>query len=1791
MCPHREAGGHIVLGEDKIENKREILRERRQRRRWSLSKSKSEESLLSATKRLERQSLGDVTNIATALTVEDKGNSQSLIANGDSSWSAKQIPRTKPIRRPDNLRSEGNADFTTIHQQDFQTKSSKIQLIHPASESNAREATEQSWNRRQVSKTRKIVKKDNLTLSGPLNLETTNNAVFNENVFRKKSEEELDNSEPFNRPRTSLKLSGEFQSDSSYQQAFTPKRASDNFKVKKGTSRSHLKPEGEMIFDTTSLDYKATASNIHSEDLVALKPKNARPQSEIKIPTGPISDETTAVNDFKRWKVGKPLRHKPSDTFQLNDGSETNGFRTESMAFADLDGSQMRHLSERIAQKPKDNLISEGDFTFETTQDTDYSPSKLAQQSSEALSDHQEVKAAEIRTFENGFAGERNEAVETTEAHGTENTTDYKSAEAASVEAKSFQDQEFAGRNENHVETITNGRLKDQTVQESMPVEEYMHGYEENEEHYLTWDEIRPKPIRPHSNLRQEGEMQFNTTNRSEFVERSSERVKGIRPKTTTKVFEGDFDATTMNQIMFSSEQAEKAIPIRPRSNLHVEKGDFVDETTTAKEFQQWEINRPAPIVPKSSLTQEGLIDFTTTNKTEFEEKHPEKVYPIRPTTTNKISGDLNLTTTSREMHAEYPIERVQKIVPQPNLRMSSGAIDFETTSKAQFQDWNADRPKPIRPVPNLRQEGSIDFTTMNQMQFDRKPMEKLQQFRPKTSSKITGDFDGTTTNQVMFETQAYKRPEMIKPRNNLEVERGKFSSDTTNQVEFQAWKRAKPEAITPRSQLNHQEGEMDFTTTNQLQYAAKSVNRVSEIRPKSDPKITGSFDDTTINRLMFQNIPTERPRQIRPKTNLKLEQGSFNNETINQTEFQTWDYSRPSPIKPRSSLRQEGDLDFTTMNKMQFEGKMGERMPQVRPTTATRIVGEGDFDATTTNQIMFPNKTVEKVRGKRPSTNLHLEKGKFNGETTARREFQHWNTNRPDAIVPTSNLTQEGSMDFTTLNQIDFEEKPMTKVDKIVPHASSPVTGDFDGTTTNQIMYQTVPIEKVRDIRPRDNLRIQSGEFSSETTNLKDFGYKPSNKPEPIKHQPSLAQQGDFDFITSNQIEFEEKPLDRPKRMRQRTLTQTLDGQFHSTSTNQEMFEAQTMEKTSEIRPSNNIQMNEGLFQGTTTTSDEYRQWVAEKPKAYQLVTSLKHEGDMNFETTNRSEFGEKSFDKVQQIRPKTTNKTEGKFTATTTNQAMFQQHEKLERVKPIRHENNLHVEAGKFSNETTSNREYKQWVRMENTQVRRKKLNAAGIQTQGKDSNGIDENQKAENAEDHQLWKLKALSLEAGEDTSQPTNEKQKAEDSTLQQSVVLHPDDENSKQDVEGSNQHIEAESQNEIAHSTEVTQKTTYRDVSTVMADYGGKLAPRVKAIRPDVNLKPGGSMSFATTSKTDFTQADIAAASVDMQSAVQNGVSERSDVQDIMNGETVKESSGETEGHVALNEAQGTISQSSESQDIYQTASQSSQHLRTRAPKRYKPDDNLKIDLVPFEGASTTKSEYKKWEARRSSSKRRGESLKQEGEMEFETTSHDYSVNKDYFSNRREMQLSKAQEAQKSSLAENGGMEFSTTANTSYTGNAGSRSKNLRPRSSFKLGGYEPRETPTNTSRSNPETGADHTSTSRASYVGHTTNRPSRAQRPTTSQKVGQGHFEGQTTTRSSFKIPVEQVEKTKTIKPQNHNILATENGFTGDTTYRKSFETKGDCHCPVIDLQTGRSGLAFNEERNGHIFYAPKVHG
>ncbi|GBM38136.1 hypothetical protein AVEN_1527-1, partial [Araneus ventricosus] len=811
ICPHRRKG-QIVIGSDEqsASSVKTTVREEtiKQRRQWG------KQEISSTTDQLNAQALlADSENLATSVSVANKGNRNGLsVSNG--TWTKKQISKTQPIRHPDNLKQEGTAEFVTTHQVDFNEKSVESHVTDSVITSSEMVQAE-SWNRRQIPKTQKIKRADNLKLSGSMELETTQQTMFNESAFQSKMQQS-EQSETFKRPRTSLKLGGEFQSDSSYHEAFTPKQGDVPYKVKKGTSVSHLKSEGEMIFETTSKDYNAVSTHIsrtseNAEDVTVLKPKKARPESEIKIPAVPISDETTLVSDYKMWKVERPVIHKPKDTLDLTDPEGVDLNRTFIKESSRTETSQMEtsisdyknwQVTRPVIHKPQDNLKSEGSAEFATTTDTDYSSRRDVTSKRvsnlESLTERTETESIAPSTHEEQTTvmPAKSEAHTTPADHGqtsevtvTESLSENNKVSSAietstqAVEQTTRSDA-YVEHTENVAETST--QIEQRTHEETSEIA----SQSEDQAQYLTWDQIRPKPIRQHSSLRQEGGMEFDTTNRSEFVSRSVERVKGVRPKTNTKLFEGDFDSKTMNQVMFPATQGEKVTPFRPKSNLHLEDGTFADETTAKREFQHWEIQKPPPIVPQSTL------------------------------------------------------------------RLNSGVFEAETTNKSQFQDWGIERPKPIKPVGNLTQEGSMDFTTMNKLQFEEKQIERVQQFRPQTTTKLTGEFDGTTTNQVMFTAQTSERPHAVKPKGNLELKKGTFASETTNNSEFKQWQLSKPDVVTPRDNL-HQEGSVDYTTVNRTEYAAKNIDSISDIRanivkPKGNLRQEGSVDYTTMNQAEF---------------------------------------------------------------------------------------------------------------------------------------------------------------------------------------------------------------------------------------------------------------------------------------------------------------------------------------------------------------------------------------------------------------------------------------------------------------------------------------------------------------------------------------------------------------------------------------------------------------------------------------------------------------------------------------------------------------------------------------------------------------------------------------------------------------------------------------------------------------------------------------------------------------------------------------------------------------------------
>ncbi|GFY70431.1 uncharacterized protein TNIN_190021, partial [Trichonephila inaurata madagascariensis] len=1844
--------------------------------------------------------------------------------------------KPSPIKHDSTMKQEGEIDFSTTSRREYVEKTAeKVSPMKP------------------VSSTK---------ITGKFDGTTTNQAMFQDSPREKVK--------AF-KPQDNLKLEGGHFADGS-----TTKTEFQNWEYVKPSQIKHdstMRQEGEIDFSTTSRrEYVGKTA----EEIALLKSRAYRPQDNLKLEGGDFANESITKTEYQNWEYVKPSAIKHESTMRQEGNIDFS--TTMSREYVGKTAEEIALLKSR-AYRPRDNLKLEGgEFASESTTkkefqnweyvkqapvkhdssmrqegDIDFSTTsrrEYVEKTAEKVSPVKPVSSTKITGKFDGtttnqlmFQDSPREKVKAFKPHDNLKLEDGDFTNE-SITKTEYQNWEYVKpsaikhestmRQEGDIDFSTTNRreyvgntaeemalLKSQSFkpQDNLKLEGGDFTNESiTKKEFQNWEYVKPSPIKHESTMRQEGDIDFSTTSRREYVGKTAEKVSPVKPVSSTKIT-GKFDGTTTNQAMFQDSPREKvkafkpkdnlkleggdfadgsttkaefqnweyvkAVPIKhdstmrqegeidfsttsrreyvgktaeeiallksraykPQDNLKLEGGDFANESTTKTEYQNWEYVKPSPIKHDSTMKQEGDIDFSTTSRREYIGKTAEKVSPIKPVSSTKITGKFEGTTTNQAMYQDSPREKVKAFKPQDNLKLEGGDFTSESTTKKEFQNWEYVKPSPIKHDSTMRQEGDIDFSTTTRREYIGKTAEEI----------------------ALLKSRAYK------PQDNLKLEGGDFANQSTTMTEYQNWEYVKPSPIRHDSTMK-QEGDIDFSTTSRREYVGKTAEKVSPVKPVSSTKVTGKFEGTTTNQAVYQDSPREKVKAFKPQDNLKLEGGDFANESTTKKEYQNWEYVKPSPIKHESTMKQEGDIDFSTTTKREFVGKTAEKVSPVKPVSSTKISGE--FDGTTTNQAMFQaKKSVEKVKGKRPQTNIQLEKGKFEDQTTARREFQQWEINKPKPIKPTGNLAQDGDMDFTTSSKTDFQPKSVPAVQPIRPKPSSPVSGEFDGTTTNKVMFQAQTAERVHDIRPKDNLRVDSGQFVGETTNSKEFSFKAGAKPEPIKPKSSLTQEGEFDFKTSNQTEFEKKQINKVSQIRPKTQTKTSDGKFYSTTTNQAMFQTPQMQNVHGIKPSDNLHVEKGKFQSNTTSTDEYQQWKVQKQKVNQLASSLKQEGNMQFETTNKTEFKERSFDKVQQIRPKTTNKLiEGDFDSTTTNQVMFQQHGTVERAKPIRHESNLRLEGGKFANETTNTREFRQWVKMENKDSQnKKKIEAAGVRSQ-KEKSEVKKDSGAQNIkatgvkDQHEPWRLnketgetivketKTVSgqseIRLADDKTKTRSESQQLQRSEqqLQRSEQqLKRSEETTqvvKSKVEVSKSDISMQKQEIETHSSQTTQRTNgerqhrVREISSVTTDSGGKPSPKVKSIVPAGNLSSEGDMSFATTSQTDFSRQTATMSKSESKQMSSSSVKEVSEVRSqksvgnvktrtstggnlfgegdmsfvttsktdfspqkisgeskqmssVQKGTVSRQSKVAVENEIALNAtlSRRSVSKESLSKGMSSRDNSMSPQKTPTKTKRFRPEDNLKIEPVPFDATSTTKTEFQKWETRRSSSKKRNESLKQEGSMEFNVTSNDYSQVA-YQTNRDHIKA-KSKADQRGSLGQSGAMEFHTTSNSSYTAHAGSygtKSKTVRPRTSLKLGSEDAtsKQDAMSSSRSNPEvSSSEFVSTSRAAYVTHTPSRRSVANRPPTNQKIGEGSFDSQTTTRSSFTVHQGQVEKPRIIKHESHNILNTENGFTGGTTYRNSFETVRTHHCPVLDLEAGRSAFSFNEEKNGHLFYAPNV--
>ncbi|XP_023239444.1 uncharacterized protein LOC111638044 [Centruroides sculpturatus] len=679
-------------------------------------------------------------------------------------------------------------------------------------------------------------------------------------------------------------------------------------------------------------------------------------------------------------------------------------------------------------------------------------------------------------------------------------------------------------------------------------------------------------------------------------------------------------------------------------------------------------------------------------------------------------------------------------------------------------------------------------------------------------------------------------------------------------------------------------------------------------------------------------------------------------------------------------------------------------------------------------------------------------------------------------------------------------------------------------------------------------------------------------------------------------------------KRERKEILK--LDGKMEYTIHKNDMAEKQ-IEKYEQKRPTTTLK-TEGQIQSQSIYQKEYKS-TTEKPnnttgtkKAQNEV--LKKRNGTQYETTTNIDYPAKKIEIQKHTRPKTSYRQEGSMDLKTTTQQSFKV-PPIEKTQRIRPQQNLTSEQTPFIDDTTTKSEYKQW-NITRTDIRKPKENLRqegemDFSTTAQADFVPKEAERARGQRPPTTSKYEGdmdLTTTAQSDFVGKQTERVRGQ---RPMTTSKYEGDMDLTTTTQQSFQVLPMEKTKSFKPEQQLIQdQSPFIDDTTTKSEYKQWNITRSDIRKPKENLRQEGEMDFSTTAQADFVPKEAERARGQRPPTTSKYEGDM-DLTTTAQSDFVGKQTERVRGQRPM-----TTSKYEGDMDLTTTTQQSFQVLPMEKTQSFKPEQLIQ-DQSPFLDTTTTRSEFKQWNLYKNEVRKPTENLKQGGETHFSTTTQtDFtsSARRKVIDEFRKSNLKNSFNVQRnrdSHIFENGKFEkngktngyhghnvtflhqfptdanYKTTTQSSYQGLQTDRPNALRPKSSL----YFLNRNGIKDSEKNFNGFPIH-STSHSEFGKSESFVRTKAARPPTSQKVGEGLFDTRTTNQVTFIDPSKQaIQRINLEKPPNHRIFESGGAFDGGTTYASSFTPTG-LHCPVLDIDAKYS---YKGELGGHKFYLPVV--
>ena len=348
--------------------------------------------------------------------------------------------------------------------------------------------------------------------------------------------------------------------------------------------------------------------------------------------------------------------------------------------------------------------------------------------------------------------------------------------------------------------------------------------------------------------------------------------------------------------------------------------------------------------------------------------------------------------------------------------------------------------------------------------------------------------------NRSEYGDKGYNKRDGFKPKNAV-APPVPFNAETSNKADFKAWDGAKPSTpFHAKNELQTAPENRDFQSEASTRYVSHPYSKAAPFVPQRGAQNPAKFEGQSTNQADYQKWNAQPAEPFRPVGNQQVtaETRDFRSEARQE-------YGRKDAAPAVSAAPKRG----YNPSPVKFSGESeyhsahhGERgspaTPFIPNGSNTTIHPSNERHFESENRSEYGDKGYNKRDGFKPK-NAVAPPVPFNAETSNKADFKAWDGAKPSTPFHAKNELQTApeNRDFQSEASTRYVSHPYSKAAPFVPQRGAQNPAKFEGQSTNQADYQKWNAQPAEPFRPVGNQQVTAETRDFRSEARQEYGRK----------------------------------------------------------------------------------------------------------------------------------------------------------------------------------------------------------------------------------------------------------------------------------------------------------------------------------------------------------------------------------------------------------------------------------------------------------------------------------------------------------------------------------------------------------------------------------------------------------------------------------------------------------------------------------------------------------------------------